>query len=271
MNINDLLSTNTNDAISTDLEAAMLANAQNYAKIQIPPAVAAAQKLSEDAFLYGRNGEYLDLQRVAEATKETIGRWHYNGNVGNDPGNIGSGNPTATYTWTPGDTAILTAKGSLLGQANVYFYMPLELTLALPRRIVDHRIHQIADPRPWRAPEFQWQQIRNGALHNGAIQFNLLTKKLRYFVYGGTWLEFANQPPFPDFSKPVETYTEYALDAKSTTHVAITINGSRYELGVTNQTFAKAVADKFTIAVQIDPLKDGNCTLAISACDLRTL
>lgn len=247
---------------------------ENYAKQMSDEAALASGIIArgnvEDAFLFGKYGEYLNLQRATETAKETIWRWTQPGNVGNDPSKIGPGNPTATHTWTPGDVATLTAKGSAIAQANIYFYMSLPMLAVMPKRVVDHRIHQIVDLSTWRAPEWQWQETRGGMIRNGALQFNLLTKKLRYFVYNDTWHDFLTQPPFPDFTKPVETWTEFALDAGGITHVAVTINGSRYALGVTNPAVAKAgAADKLTVATQIDPLKDGFCSLAITACDLR--
>lgn len=228
---------------------------------------------AEDAFLYGKYGEYLNLQRATEMTKETVGHWHFGGNVGNNPGEIGAGHPTVTYTFTPGDTAVLTAKGSLLGQANLYYYMPLAMPVptSLPRRIVDVRTFQIVYLKPWRALEWQSQIIRAGKIHNCAIQLEVLNKTVNYFIYGDTWHPFPQQPAFPDLTKPVQIYTEFALDEKSTTHVAITINGVRYPLGVTNPVFNKTAGDKATCAIQIDPFKDGNCSLQISDCSLRLI
>lgn len=266
MNILDVLSNTTLAAISTDVQAAMAVNAQQYAQTQIPLATAKVQKQTEDDFLYGRNGEFLDLQRRPESKIETIGSWHYNGNVGNDPDKIGPGHPTAAYSWTPGDTGILTATGSV--GVNVYLYMPLPMPATLPRRVVDCRTHRILNTATWRAPEFQFQFVKDGQLHNAALQWHLLTKKLKYFIYGDTWHEFPFQPPFPDFTKPVQTYAEFAMDAKTTTHVSVTINGATYPLGVTNPTFPKVQADKFTVGVQIDP-QVGSCALQISQHDVR--
>lgn len=104
-----------------------------------------------------------------------------------------------------------------------------------------------------------------------AIQANLLTKKFRFFIYGDTWYDFLNPIDFPDFTKPVQIYTEYALDSTSQTHVAITIDGKRYPLNVTNKAVGTIDQEKFTCAVQIDPFKDGNCSLQISDCSLRCL
>lgn len=235
---------------------------------------------AEDAFLYGRFGqEFLGLQNYREASAQLNYRWNQPGNVGNDPGQIGTGKPSATYTYaagdaSSGDAAVLTAKGPANAWANIYFYMKLPTPVALPRRLVDSRTFLIQDLSGWQALEWQSQITMNGLTYNMAWQANLNSKRWRYFDYTKTqWIEIlpSNIFPFPDFTKPVTLAAEFALDGQSTTHVALTINGTKYHVGIKQA--ATVIADKsaakFTSAVQIDPKPGGSCSLQISQHDVR--
>lgn len=233
---------------------------------------------AEDAFLYGRFGqEYWALQRYPEWKTEMLYRWNQPGNVGNDPSNIGSGKPTASYSFDPGDTATLTAKGPVNAWANIYLYMKLPTPTAIPRRLVDSRTFLIQDLSGWQALEFQSQIVMGGLVFNMAWQANIVKKVWRYFDYTSTkWVDsfgnFVGGMPFPDFTKPVSIAAEFSLpNGKSVTHEALTINGTKYPVGITQQAtvIADKTAAKFTTAAQIDPKPSGSCSLQISQHDVR--
>jgi hypothetical protein len=258
VNISDILSTTTLDAISTDVQAAMMVNAQQYA---------------QDEFLAGRIGQaYLGLHHYPEAARELLNHWTQPGNVGNDPQNIGTGKPTASYTFTPDDPAILTAVGPPNDYANIYLYMKLSQPPSTIRRIVDMRAFQIKDLTGWQALEFQWQFTQGGLTKNGAWQANMVRKVWRYFDYTNTkWVDFPSIP-FPEWTIiPVNIAAEFALDGSSVTHESLTLNGVKYLVGIKQNATPTKNADKATIAVQIDPKKGGACALAISQCDLRSV
>jgi hypothetical protein len=237
--------------------------------------VAIEHQKAEDAFLNGRFGqEFLGLQRMTLAPKETTMLWTQPGNVGNDPGKIGPGQPVAGYGWSPGETATLIAKAPSTQWANVYLYMKLPTPTALPRRLVDSRTFLIQDLSGWQALEFQSQVAMGGLTYNMAWQANFVQKRWRYFDYTNTkWIEvpLAASVSFPDFTKPVTLAAEFALDGQSTTHVALTINGTRYAVGIRQAATAKNPPDKLTTAVQIDPKPAGSCSLQISQHDVRYL
>lgn len=255
MNILDVLSNTTLAAISTDVQAAMVLNAQQYA---------------EEEFLYGRIGtEHTDLQYRAEFPVEHEGLWNQPGNVGNDPGSIGAGKPTAGYNFTPGKTATLSAKGPAGAYANVYLYMRLPTPTTLPKRLVDSRTFQIQDLSGWQALEFQSQITMAGLTYNLAWQANIVKKVWRVFNFTATqWMESLSIP-FPDFTKPVILAAAFALDGQSATHVTLTINGTKYPVGIQQAATPTKNADKFTTAVQIDPKPGGSCALQISQHDVR--
>lgn len=243
---------------------------ESAVNMEVAESISATQHAAEDSFLYGNLGlEYLNLQSQPESQVEKIGYWTQPGNKGNNPDQIGPGHPTATYALFPGQVAQFKAKGSLLGQANCYIYTAQKTPSRLPSRVVDVRTFQIENLAPWRAVEWQCQLMWKGGIRNMAIQANLLEKKFRYFIYADTWHDFPVQPVFPDFTKPVQIYTEYALDQTSQTHKSMVIDGQTYALNVTNKLYARVVPDKSTVAMQIDPLKDGDCTLLVSQTDIR--
>lgn len=96
MNLSGIFSSTTLDAVSTDVQAAMMVNAQQYA---------------QDEFLAGRIGQaYLGLHRLPESAKEAMYRWTFPANVGNtDPTKKVAHGP---HTWAAGDPALFTCQGA---------------------------------------------------------------------------------------------------------------------------------------------------------------
>ena len=229
----------------------------------------------EDAFISGIGYVYGNLQRwpMNSQNKEGLFTWTQPGNVGNDPGQIGAGHPTTQASLTPGDVAQFTAKSPVGVYANAYFYMALPVPEVMPTRFVDFRTHQIADLSGWQALEFQQQLIWNGKIYNMAWQFNINGKVVRCFDYTKSqWLPLLTIP-FPDMTKPLVTICEFAIDSFRTTHVAITINGVRYPVGVRQPaTLTTSKANKLTAGEQIDPNNKGlQCAMSVSNIELRYL
>lgn len=227
------------------------------------------QRRTEDAFLNDTQGQaFLGLHRLPIVDKETLWHWTQPGNVGNDPGKIGQGNPTAEFSFTPGDPAKFTAKGPTNAQANVYLYMALPIPKSLPARVVDIRTHQIADLTGWQALEWQEQLTMGGKIYNLAWQFSF-TSGVRIFNYGLSKWEPVASVPMPDFTKPVKTKCSFSLNATGVIHESIEINGTLYPVGLSHDAIPTKFGDKLTIAEQIDPKRGGLCSLAISQLDLR--
>lgn len=222
----------------------------------------------EDAFLGGKLGsEYLGLHRYPESVKEGIYRWYQPPVVGNtDPKKIV---PHGLHNWSAGDPGLFSCKGAPNQEDNFYVYMLLP-NGPLPRRIFDFRTHQITDPSQWQALEWQSQITVGGKTHNMAVQAEMIDKVWRFFDYTNKkWIAFPAGMPFPDFTKPVQTITEFGLDSSSTTHIALYINGTRYVLNVAQSATITTGSDKATVAFQIDPKKGAVCDLAIAQIDLR--
>jgi len=230
----------------------------------------------EDAFISGKGKVYSTLQRwpMNAQNKEGLFTWTQPGNVGNDPDKIGPGNPTAVASFTPGDSASFTAKSPVGVYANAYLYMVLPVPETFPTRLVDFRTHTISDLSGWQALEFQQQLQWNGKIYNCAYQFNINAKTVRIFDYTSSkWIALPVTIPFPDLSKPLVTIAEFALDSFGTTHVALTINGARYSVGVKQlSTLTTSKVNKYTCGEQIDPNNKGlQCQVSVGNIEVRFL
>ncbi len=235
-----------------------------------------AQAFAKDAFMSGSLGKvYPGLQRAAMAlnNKEIRNLWGQPNNVGN------TGGPSArahgTFTWTPGETGIFTCQAAMPNiEDNFYYMMPLDVNPDRePNWFVDSRLFRIVDLSGWQALEWQFQ--RTGAdliTHNCAYQLSIPSKQVRYFKYTNpqAWIPIPSIP-FPDLTLPLSIQGEFRTGKDITTHVSLTLNGKKYDVGVTQPANdERRNLPKLTIAFQVDPNKLGKvCSLQVGDTELR--
>lgn len=219
--------------------------------------------------LAGQGRIYSNLQQLMAdpGNKENLFRWTQPSNAGNTGGP--SGKKHGTFTWVPGQG--LGVWPIAEQEDNFYLYMLLPPPVTAPTLFNDFRTHQIQNLAGWQALEFEQQLTWFGRIHNMAWQFAIVEKAVRYFDYQHSkWI--ATTIPLPDLTKPVTTIAEFAVDtvAGTTTHIALTVNGVRYPVGITQTAAPTTGANKLTIAEQIDPQQAGKaCSLLIGNIELR--
>ncbi len=105
------------------------------------------------------------------------------------------------------------------------------------------------------AIEFECQQQLGGWIYNFAWQANYVEGAWKIFNYGAaTW--DSTGVPFPKFAPGTwhHIVAEFHNDtaAHTVTHDALTIDGTRYAVGVKHNAFSAGVNDKITNAFQLD-------------------
>lgn len=221
----------------------------------------------EDAFLTGELGTaHTNLHLYPESGQEGLSSWFQPGNSGNSGG--ASPKPHGTSVWTPGNPTTVTVKPAG-PYDNFYFVKDLPIVLP-PSRLVSVRQHSIVNLSGWQALEFEQELHWGGCVYNMAWQFDLANKLVRYFDYtDSVWLQTRIAlPPL----NGLLTVAEFAVDpvAQTTTHVALTINGVRYLVNVTQKATPKTgLGTKLTIAEQMDSTAvPVPITMTIGQCDL---
>jgi hypothetical protein len=161
---------------------------------------------------------------------------------------------------TPGDVAEFSAKGAY-AYNNGYWYVRLNPNAAMTRFLYEFEVQYPTnvDLAASQALEFELQQTINGRVYNMAWQapFKNTAKIWRTFDFANhAWADAKvplDQALFAD-GKWVSIAAEYARVEDQVTHVALTINGNRYLVGVSRagvQRYA-ATAQSFNAAYQLD-------------------
>jgi hypothetical protein len=173
--------------------------------------------------------------------------------------------PHGTFNGTPGtDTAPARVNFNPgAGWDDLYLYQKKDMPPQLPKYVIDIRAFSMlpADRAVVNCNEFQQQFSWKGKTYNCAWQVNYPAKLFRYFDHNAQqWRP--SEVPFVDIGQaPVILMSEFILDpvAGTTTHVALSINGVRTEVGVTQPaTPTPNAADKYTISLcQLDALGKG--------------
>lgn len=223
-----------------------------------------------EAFLMGEIGlEYTNLQNYPQSDKEGTTGWYQPGNVGNTGG--GSAKPHGTSIWTAGPVAAVSARPAG-PYDNFYWVKDLPVPLNAPTRLVSVRQHSVSNVAGWQALEFEHQLQWAGRVYNMAWQFDIADKAVRYFDYTtSAWI--ATKVSMPSLADLV-TVAEFSIDTLTgtVTHVALTINGMVYPIGVTQAAPAKAGPNKLTIAEQMDSTATPvTIAMTVGQCDLRLL
>lgn len=186
--------------------------------------------------------------------------------------------PHGTFTGTPGtDKAPARANFNPgAGWDDLYLYKRNDTPPQLPKYVIDIRAFSMlpTDRTAVNCNEFQQQFTSNGKTYNCAWQVNYPAKLFRYFDHNAQqWRP--SEVSFVDIgSTPVILMSEFILDpvAGTTTHVALSVNGARTEVGITqNATPAPGADDKYTISLcQLDALGKGlPFGLNIHNCEAR--
>jgi hypothetical protein len=190
---------------------------------------------------------------------------------GDAGGKLADSNPTgagfkrhgqATWKINPTDTHFGYAPFQNTAWSNCYMFAPLPFPAVIPTHLVDVRRFSMtaAELKETNCRETDFQITANGFIHNMGWQFNVGLKMLRYFTYATGGKEgFWNQTdvPLPDMTQPVDFLAEFKIDEKTTTHVAVNINGKRYPLNITQPATPTKNGNKFTIAEQLDSKVEG--------------
>lgn len=238
MNILDVLSNTTLAAISTDVQAAMVLNAQQYA---------------EEEFLAGRIGEaYLGLQNYPDIGAESLNCWYQKPNVGNTPPI--KPKPHGTYTWTPGPSGLFTFAAAPTNEDNFYRFMMVKQPAKFYTSARDTREYVLLNLPGWQGMEWQFQLQGWGVKITAAYQLSTSSGVRVWDMTLNNWKKI--NVPLPDLSQPVVADCKYSMNAKELTHETITLNGKEYEVGNVQPTVASA-ATKFTICDQVDPKVGG--------------
>lgn len=217
--------------------------------------VAKNQLISD--MLAGRAMTVLDDLPEYGDGKEGLFRWA-------DAGpNLANSDPTkpaphGSYVWIPADQENGTDATLRWNPAapydNLFFFMVLPTPAVQPTMLADIRNYTgLVGTNP-QALEMDFQLTWAGKTHNMAYQFNALKKIMSYFKFSEPkdWIPLPSVP-FPDLTRPLQIVAEYSIDAQSTTHRAITLNGAVFPVNVTQAATPNPTwANKLTTAVQLD-------------------
>lgn len=250
MNISDLLSSSTKDAISTDLQAAMLANAIQY---------------SQDAFLGDQiGGAYLELQNYPDSPTEALKRWYQPPVVGNtDPTKKV---PHGTQSWKPGTPGILNFTAVSSNEDNFYRYMVVDMPAKLPTEFRDSRGYALGNLPAWQGLEWQFQLQMGGQKYTAAWQLSTASGVRLWDMTLKDWK--ATSIPLPDLTRPVVAECDFLTTPNSLTHAYIVLNGKQYDVNNVQPTVPTSVS-KFTICDQVDPKRGGAGTMIANRISLR--
>lgn len=205
--------------------------------------------------------------------QELIGSW---GDAGGTLANSNPGTSTIPHgkaTWTPSATGTRLDFKPAAPWDNLYLYTKLPFPAIVPTHLVDIRRIQMtaADLAGAQCLESDFQITVNGILHNMGIQINFNAKAVRYFTYvsggNGHWTAIPGIP-LPDVTQPLDFLAEFKIDAATTTHVALSLNGVRYPIGITQPATHTNGGNKFTTAVQLDSTGKGS-PVGVTVLDLQ--
>lgn len=244
-------------------------NTLTQENLQLKDQLSAAQILHEaslDDIAAGRwpliEHTDLHLEQLIPGTKEVLFKWLQPGNVGNTGG--GSALPHGTSIWATalGSATVITVKPVAIDSKqsdDFYYYMLLPFPASTPRRFIwkasNYSCRTAADWANCQALEFQNEIIIAGHVHNMGWQFNPHEKAMKYFNFVAQQWQAFGGIPLPDMGQPCSVLAEFSIDrdAHTTTHEAITLNGTRYLVNVTQPCGGKpATVSKFTTSVQLD-------------------
>jgi len=203
--------------------------------------------------------------------QELIGSW---GDAGGTLANTNPGasnKPHGTAKWTPSPSGTRLDFKPAASWDNVYMYTKLPFPAVVPTHLVDIRRVQMtaSDLAGAQCLESDFQITVNGKVHNMGWQLNFAERLVRYFDYNHKkWIPVATPIPLPDMTKPVDFVAEFKIDDASTTHVALSLNGVRYVIGVSQPATVSNGGNKFTTAVQLDSMKSA-VPLGVTVLDLQ--
>lgn len=245
---------------ATDLQAAQAQAATLGTQLSQLQTQLTAASLSAVRSMTANTGMHMWPAKTTD-NKEALGVWIDSGGhtAQSNPGT--STIPHGTFTWTQG-TATTPARLNFTpggGWDDIYIYERFPLPAALPTFVSDRRTFSLtaADRAVINCIEWQQQFTSKGKTYNCAWQWNFGAKMFRYFDYGSkTWKQVPGVPWIDLGATPITVITEHQLDAVHATeeHLAISINGTRYAVGIIQPaTDTPTSADKYTVSLcQLD-------------------
>ena len=225
---------------------------------------------------------HLHLNPRSQNDVEVIGKWKDAGGALADKNPSGNTTPHGQVVWAPAQiippTITQFAFNAAANGDNAYMFIPVAFPKIIPSYFVDIRRYQLKDNK-LNAKEHEQQFTLDGYTYNMAWQFDLVTKKARYFRFTQKDWQPAANVAFPDLvSKPVDIMAEFIIDTinHKTTHVGLTINGSYFPINITQDATPTKAANKYTVAEQLDSLdvatgKPPQCSVEIGNIEVRYL
>jgi hypothetical protein len=166
-----------------------------------------------------------------DLNKGPIAQWTQPGNAGNTGG--ASSTPHGTYSIEPGDPAVFAIKPAC-AYDNFYWYTNLGPAPHATRFLweADILFPSAEDLAAAQAIEWELEQCINGDVWNMGWQLKLQgTTCWRYFDYVNTqWCQTQVPVDMVRPGEPLRISAEYLRNGISMEHVALTLNGQRYEV-----------------------------------------
>lgn len=197
-------------------------------------------------------------------SREQLGVWIDSGghtaqsNPGTNP------TPHGNFFWKPGDDQAPARFDFLPGGPfdNVFVYERFPMPATLPTFFVDKRTVSLSAADRAHINCLEWQQeiTKDGKRYNMGWQMNFTSKVVRIFDYNQQTWRTAQVPFIDPGTDQFELMTEHRLDVDKTTHIAISVNGRRSEVNVSQPaTSVAGAADKYTVSLfQLDSDSHGD-------------
>lgn len=207
---------------------------------------------------------FTDLEKLPQATVKTPLHWLQDSNVGNTGG--ASAVPHGSFSWVSPNAVTINPAGAF---DNYFFFTIFPLPDRMPSNFIIAFENFAVVPESAKlcqALEFQ-VEVRDGInIYNMAWQADQSSKSMRLFDHLGNskgipepWIA-QKDIPFPDLGKPLRIVAEFNIDRimHTCTHDSLWINGTRFEVGVTQTATPASTGVEISAAFQLDSNASGS-------------